>query len=238
MAVGIHGTSESIAGIARNSNWFPTLRNVRLRPCLAPRAPALGAMIAVALLTAGCNSSSPSRSSSAGGGGLEGAALPAGLHAPRFALRNQQGRAVALGGQHGRVVVLAFLSTRCRACELVAQQVRGALDELRPGGVHTIFVSTDPRSDTPARSERFLDRSSLRGRADFLSGTRAQLQPVWRAYGIAPIQAGKAQSGKATAEAATSVLLIDRDDFERVAFGLEQLTPETLAHDIRALGAS
>jgi len=34
------------------------------------------------------------------------------------------------------------------------------------------------------------------------------------------------------------VLLIDRKGTERVGFGLEQITPESLAHDIRLLAAS
>jgi hypothetical protein len=32
--------------------------------------------------------------------------------------------------------------------------------------------------------------------------------------------------------------LIDRNGFERVGFGLEQITPEGLAHDIRLLEAA
>jgi hypothetical protein len=42
-------------------------------------------------------------------------------------------------------------------------------------------------------------------------------------------------AGKSASEAATTVLLIGRTGAERDAFGLEQLTPESLAHDIRLL---
>jgi cytochrome oxidase Cu insertion factor (SCO1/SenC/PrrC family) len=183
----------------------------------------------------GSTSGATTPGSATGGARFDGAALPSGLRAPDFALLDQSSQPVSLGEHRGQVVALAFISTACRACALIAQQVRGALDELgaTAHSVQTIFVSTDPRSDTPARVARFLSRTSLAGRADYLSSPPARLRTAWHAYGIAPFQANKAAS-----EAATSVLLIDRAGFERVAFGLEQITPETLAHDMRALEAS
>lgn len=138
------------------------------------------------------------------------------------------------------VVAIAFLSTHCRACVLMAQQVRGALDELasRPtygrgtadGALLVIFVSTNPRADTKTSVKRFLADTSLSGRVLYLTGSQAQLQPIWRAYRITPPSAGKSAS-----EAATTVLLIGPSGNERVGFGLEQVTPESLSHDIRLL---
>jgi protein SCO1 len=138
------------------------------------------------------------------------------------------------------VVVIAFLSTHCRACVLMAQQVRGALDELtgRPTygrgtaepAMLVLFVSTNPRTDTRASVRRFLTDTSLRGRVLYLTGSEAQLQPIWHAYRIQPPSVGKS-----TSEAATTVLLIGPSGDERVGFGLEQVTPESLSHDIRLL---
>jgi protein SCO1/2 len=179
-------------------------------------------------------------------GGFDGAAFPANVRAHDFTLSNQQGRRVSLGMFQGQTVVLTFLSTGCRACTLVAQQVRGALDELAEAtakaeahtkglsdalpAMQVLFVSTNPRSDSAARVKRFLAETSLTGRAEYLTGTRQQLRAVWRAYRVPPASAGKSAS-----EAATTVLLIDRDGIERVGFGLEQITPEGLSHDIRLL---
>jgi protein SCO1/2 len=138
------------------------------------------------------------------------------------------------------VVVLAFLSSDCRACILEAQQVRGALDELASTptygrgtavpAMQVLFVSTDLHADTGANVKRFLAETDLADRVLYLTGSRAQLRGVWRAYGVPPRSAGRAAS-----EAATTVLLIGRSGDERDAFGLEQLTPEGLAHDIRLL---
>src|SRR2546428_3381344 len=63
--------------------------------------------------------------------GFAGAALPAAAPARDFALTDQSGRRVSLEAFRGQATVLAFLSTTCGApCTLIAQQVRGALDEL------------------------------------------------------------------------------------------------------------
>jgi cytochrome oxidase Cu insertion factor (SCO1/SenC/PrrC family) len=153
------------------------------------------------------------------------------MSAHDFALPDQQGRVVSLGSYRGQVVALAFVSSTCRACALVAQQVRGALDELGAiTGVRTVLVSIDPGADTRARVRRFLEQTSLAGRVEYLTGTEARLRKVWHAYRVRPLSAGRASS-----EAAVTVLLIDRNGLERVAFGVEQITPEALAHDIRLL---
>lgn len=155
---------------------------------------------------------------------FDGATLPAEVAAPDFTLADQRGHHVSMRAQRGDVVVLTFLSSDCRGCTLVAQQIRGALDELgSPPDVRTIFISTDPRSDTPGSAARFLARVSLTGRARFLLGSRLELRPVWLAYRAS------------AAEAAIAVVVIDRRGFQRVEFGLEQITPESLAHDIRLL---
>ncbi len=172
--------------------------------------------------------------------GFDGAAYPLGLRAPDFTLRDTLGRRVSLSAFRGQMVVLAFLSTDCRACVLAAQQVRGALDELADAptygrgtavpAMQVLFVSTDPRADTNANVKRFLAATGLTDRVSYLSGSPAQLRPVWRAYRVPPPSAGKP-----ALEAATTVLLIGRAGNERVAFGIEQLTPEGLSHDMRLL---
>ena len=218
------------------------LRCVPVRTQLRFVLPVVSALLAIALVV-GILVVGPSGHSSVPNGGFDGAALPAGVRAHDFTLTDQRGQSVSLSSYRGRVAVLGFLSSDCRTCVLVAQQVRGALDELEApahtgagdsGGavpyVQTIFVSTDPRADTPASVSRFLNETSLSGRVEYLTGTSAQLRPVWHAYGISP-----ARAGNATSEAGATVLLVDRDGIERVGFGLEQITPESLAHDIRLL---
>ena len=194
---------------------------------------ALAAALAVAALLAGCSgasSSSTSSAATAASQGFDGAALPAGLAAPGFTLTDQQGRPVSLARYRGQATVLTFLYPTCGpACILVAQQIRGALDQL-PHPVPVLIISADPAADTPANVSRFLAQVSLAGRVEYLSGSPRQLRAVWRSYRITP-----PSSSRSSFDRGASVLLIDRAGDERVQFGLEQLTPESLIHDIGKL---
>jgi protein SCO1/2 len=161
---------------------------------------------------------------------FDGAALPAAVAAPDFSLVDEAGQRVTLAAQRGHVTVLAFLYSHCGApCVVIAQQIRGALDQLRHAP-RVLLLSADPGADTPASVRGFLAQVSLSGRVSYLSGPRAQLRRAWRAYHVTPATAGSAAFGRMA-----FVLLIDPRGHERVLFGQEQLTPEGLAHDIGRL---
>jgi protein SCO1/2 len=203
--------------------------------------PAVCAILAVTLALAivfgdghSDSSTSSSTSNANHNGNFEGAAFPPGVRAHGFTLTNQRGQRVSLSTYSGKVVVVAFLFSKCRTCVLVADQVRGALDEVEgTRGVATIFVSTDPQADTRASVSHFLSETSLSGHVEYLTGTPQELQPIWKAYAIPPVSAGRYAS-----EEGSTVLLIDHKGSERVGFGLEQITPESLAHDIRLLAGA
>jgi protein SCO1 len=177
--------------------------------------------------------------------GFDGAALPAGVRAQPFTLTalstptsvpvpvltgQPAGPSVSLSAFRGQVVVIAFLYSTCGStCTLIAQQIRGALNEL-PHPPTVLIVSADPAADTRASVERFLSQVSLAGRVYYLTGSPAQLRAVWHAYRVTP-----ASAGRAAFDAAATVYLVDPTGFERVEFGSEQLTPEGLAHDIGRL---
>ena len=147
-----------------------------------------------------------------------------------FRLHDQDGRPVSLRQFRGRVVMLTFMYTTCRdTCPLTATQIRGALDDLSHP-VPALAVSVDPVNDTPERAREFLFRRGLgHDRMRFLLGSRAQLRPIWRSYGVRP-------QGKAFDHTAY-VVLIDRHGRQRVGFPVAQLVPEDLAHDVRRLQA-
>jgi len=212
---------------------------------MLPRPPAIAlALLATALLAAlilaltlGGSSGHPSSSSSSStafgantSSGFDGAALPTGGPVHEFTLTDQAGRRVSLADYRGQITIVAFLYSTCGpTCVVIAQQIRGALDEL-PHPVPVLFVSAEPRADTPAHVAKFLEQVSLSGRVLYLTGSLAQLQPVWRAYRVVP-----GTSGRAAFDNHASVLLLDRAGAERVLFQSEQLTPEALAHDIGKL---
>jgi protein SCO1/2 len=215
------------------------MRRNRLALLAAAALAALGLTLALILSgTAGdsTRNPTPSPASTPSGSplpsGFDGAALPTGILAPGFGLTDQHGRRVALSDYRGQVVILTFLSARATgASPLIAQQIRGALDDLGTP-VSALAVSADPAADIPAHVRHFLAEASLGGRLEFLTGTPARLRSIWRAYGVVPMSAGQARF-----DSSATVLLIDPRGRKRVLFGVEQLTPEGLAHDVRRLQA-
>jgi protein SCO1/2 len=183
---------------------------------------------------AGSSASTSAAAQTPGTSGFDGAALPVGAPAPDdFSLSDlaRDGRApMSLASFRGQVLVVAFVYSTCGAtCAVIAQQIRGALDELAQP-VPVLLISADPSADTPARARSFLAHATLSGRASYLSGTRAQLRAVWRSFHVVP-----ASAGRAAFDRSASVFVLDRSGHERVIFQLEQLTPEALSHDVRKL---
>jgi protein SCO1/2 len=161
------------------------------------------------------------------GPGFEGSLAPAGIPPRDFALRDQDGRRVSLRAYRGREVILTFMYSTCRdTCPVTAQQIKGALDDIG-SAVPVLAVSVDPVNDTRINARRFLLKQGMTGRMRFLLGSRAQLQPIWKAYGIQPQGDGFDHSAY--------VLLIDRHGRQRVSWPVQQLTPEPLARDLQRL---
>jgi protein SCO1/2 len=159
--------------------------------------------------------------------GFSGALRPPGIPPAEFGLRDEQGRVVRLGDLRGRPAVVTFLYTTCRdTCPLTTQQIRQALDDLGRD-VPVIAVSVDPANDTPRRARAFALKQGMTGRMRWVLGTGAQLQRLWRAYGVAPQTAKEDHSA--------STVLLDARGRQRVGFATSVLTPEGLAHDIAAL---
>ncbi len=158
--------------------------------------------------------------------GFAGAQRSAEIPPVRLDLRDQDGRRVTAADLRGQVTVLTFMYSTCEdSCPVIASQIRGALNEA--GDVPVLAISVDPPNDTPLSAKRFINKQSLTGRMRFLLGTRSQLAPVWKAFAIKPQGEGFEHSAY--------VVLVDSEGRQRVAFPFDKLTPEGLAHDIRAL---
>jgi protein SCO1 len=161
------------------------------------------------------------------GVGFSGAVRPPGIAPAEFGLRDEAGDVVRLRDLRGTPTVVTFLYTTCRdTCPLTAQQIRAALDQLGHD-VPVVAVSVDPANDSPRRARAFNLEQRLHGRMRWVLGTEAQLQRIWRAYGVAP--------QTAEAEHTASTVVLDGQGRQRVGFPANHLTPEALAHDIAVL---
>jgi protein SCO1/2 len=117
-----------------------------------------------------------------------------------FRLRDENGRPASLAQARGSVLVLTFMYSTCHdLCPAQASEIGDAVRKVG-GGVKVDIVSVDPVGDTPATARDFLERRHLDPRVfRFLLGTRAQLRPVWAAYGIVPIGASPQEAAAAAA---------------------------------------
>jgi protein SCO1/2 len=159
--------------------------------------------------------------------GFEGTRRPAGMVAPELALRDQDGKRVRMKEFASSPVVVTFVYSTCRdTCPAQMQSIRGALDDLGED-VPVLAISVDPANDTPARARRFLAEQRMTGRARFLLGSRAELAPVWRAYGIQPQRDALDHTAYA--------ILLDRAHRQRVGWPYDVLTVEGLTGDLRRL---
>jgi cytochrome oxidase Cu insertion factor (SCO1/SenC/PrrC family) len=122
---------------------------------------------------------------------INGPSSPVDFPAPAFSLTDQDGRAVTLASLRGKVVLLTFLDDTCSVdCPLIAQEFRqaGQLLSADTGRVELVAINYNPIDTQVGYIQAFDRQEGLAGVPNwlYLTGTLAQLQPVWRQYAIAP----------------------------------------------------
>ena len=121
---------------------------------------------------------------------INGSSAPLNIPAPAFRLTDQHGRAITLAGLRGKVVLLTFLDDTCTTdCPLIAQEFRDAgqlLGDTRH--VQLVAINYNPLYTQVSYIQAFNRQEGLATVPNwlFLTGTRAQLEQVWRRYGVAP----------------------------------------------------
>jgi cytochrome oxidase Cu insertion factor (SCO1/SenC/PrrC family) len=107
--------------------------------------------------------------------------------APGFTLTDQFGQPVSLSSFRGKVVVLAFNDAECTTiCPLTTAALVDAKDMLGAAGSQVQLVGVDANPKATA-VEDVMSYSQLHGMLyqwDYLTGSLAQLQSVWKAYSV------------------------------------------------------
>ena len=122
---------------------------------------------------------------------INGPGTPVDFPAPGFSLTDQHGRAVTLASLRGKVVLLTFLDDTCSVdCPLIAQEFRqaGQLLGADSARVELVAINYNPLDTQVSYIQAFDRQEGLAGVPNwlYLTGTVAQLQPVWLHYAIAP----------------------------------------------------
>lgn len=199
-------------------------RNLRVLALVASLAAAVAALALVLLGVA-------SRSEPADP--YNAAAISPTRPAPLTAGTGFDGRPVSVPTA-GRPAVVTFLFADCPdVCPTIAAVLAAALDDLGPAAddLDVVAVSVDPAGDTPQAVGDFLDRFRLRGRMEYITGTRADLQPIWRDWFVL------AQNPGADASVHSArVVLIDREGRQVASWAAGIAVPvDEMAEDLRTL---
>jgi protein SCO1/2 len=174
----------------------------------------------------GCSSSSAED--------FRGSSPPEGIGLPDFTLHEHSGAVTQSDDLRGKVVLVTFLDTQCsEACPVIAGQIGIALqglmgDERRR--VVALAISSDPAEDTPASVRAFLRLHRVEGELRYLVGSEKELRPVWDAFHVLP----SADTGDDELHSAPVRIFAPDGDWVSTLHAGADLTPENLAHDIRA----
>lgn len=112
----------------------------------------------------------------------------AGVMAPGFVLRDQNGHLVSLVQYRGKVVVLAFIDPECtQLCPLTTKSMVDALKILGPADasqVQLLGVDANPMKTKVSDLVAYTRAHELQARWKFLTGSLKQLKSVWNDYHV------------------------------------------------------
>lgn len=185
-------------------------------------------LAAFVLACTGCGRSHAAKVSGPPPSPYRGVLLEPPVAAPSFALRDQAWQLLGSQSERGHWFVVAFLYTRCPdVCPLIANNLGTAMRKLPD--LRVLAVSVDPKRDTPAAVRGFLRVHRLPPRFRYLTGTRAELAPVWKKFHVAALPG---PSGTITHN--TFELLVDPSGRERLFYD-STLRAADIEHDLPRL---
>jgi len=164
---------------------------------------------------------------SCGSASLHGGVISPPFAAPDISLLDQNGNMYQLSNSRGKVVLVFFGFTNCvEECPLTMAHLKLAIDALGADGkdVQVVMVSTDPVRDTPQAMKDFVEKFN----PAFIGipGSEADLQSIWKAYGVLVENGGETHS--------SFTYVVDKTGNIRETF-LPDVTPEDIAVDLQIL---
>lgn len=166
---------------------------------------------------------------------LHGSEITPAVAAPDFTLSGKDGSSYHLGASAGKISLVFFGYTTCPdICPTTLsdfKQTRAALGSAADQ-VEFIFITVDPQRDTPQRTGEYA--AGFDAAFIGLSGSEAELDPVWSAYGVYhAIQPGQSAAGYLV-DHSTRVYLVDQQRNLRLTYAYGT-PPDDIAADVRYL---
>jgi len=155
--------------------------------------------------------------------------------APQIELIRSNGDAFRLSDQKGKIVLLFFGYTSCPdVCPTTLAELKLVTDDLgdKTKLVQVVFVSVDPKRDTPEKIQEYVDHFN-KGFVG-LSGSIDELEAVWKDYGVFREEVQSDSAFGYIVNHTARVYLIDMDGNLRLSYGFQ--TPvEDILNDLELL---
>jgi len=183
--------------------------------------------------TAGCHEKPPDPPAGSSGESRAGSPERPGFGGD-FSLTNQDGQTFHLQDVRGKVVLLFFGYTSCPdMCPTTMSRIVSALDRVgdKRSQVLTLFVSVDPKRDTPAALKEYV--TSFNTPLVGLTGTPEQIAQVAAKY-HASYEFVQTDSPNYLVNHTTAIFLIDREGQLRQYFAYNE-SPDGLAAAVGAV---
>lgn len=165
-------------------------------------------------------------------GTLYGEPFPA---AAEIELTKADGETFRISEQRGKIVLLFFGFTSCPdVCPTTLAEMTQVMNELGSASenVEVVFVSVDPKRDTPEKVQEYAAR--FNSKFIGLSGTQAELEPIWKSYSIFRTEVQTDSAMGYTVDHTARLNLIDADGNLRLSYAYG--TPlEDIVHDLELL---
>jgi protein SCO1 len=150
---------------------------------------------------------------------LRGSEIDPPIPAPEIVLSSTHGGEYRLSDQKGRLVVMFFGYTYCPdVCPVTVSEMRTLRSRLgaQADNVDFVYITVDPARDTVEHMTNYL--SIFDPAIIGLTGSEAQLEPVWAPYGVwRQIEEGATAAGYLVSHS-SRLYLIDRNNQLRATY--------------------
>lgn len=143
-------------------------------------------IVAAVAVSADLSRSSGAHSSPADNPSLD-PGTPVHRPAPGFTLTDQFGRRISLRSYRGKVVLLAFVDSRCaNVCPLTTTAMLDAKRLLASAGsqVQLLGIDANPTATSVGDMRAYSQAHEMMNEWHFLTAPAPELKRVWRSYGI------------------------------------------------------
>ena len=155
--------------------------------------------------------------------------------AAEFELTKADGEVFRMSEQRGKIVLLFFGYTSCPdVCPTTLAEMTQVINELGDASqnVQVVFVSVDPKRDTPEKVQEYAARFNPTFIG--LSGSQTELDPIWQSYSIFRTEVQTDSAMGYAVDHTARLNLIDAEGNLRLSYAYG--TPvEDIVHDIRLL---